>query len=152
MKKFIAIFLMFSLTLAAVSIQAQTLVTQTSTAGASKTTHTDADTSYHTIDLAGSTNNFAILNFVLKGTKTSGTVGGSAILYASMDNSRWFHVTPDAGSDTATLANGDNNFYWKFTGATGSGAHWRYYRLIVKTSGTQVSTYQVRMLGRKVAN
>jgi hypothetical protein len=157
MKQFLAIIAILCLTTAAIVIpsskaKAQTTLTQTSTAGVTKTTNTNTDTGYHYIDLAGNNNNFASLVFVLKGTKTSGTVGGSAIMYGSVDNSRWFHLTPDAGSDTVTFANSDNDAYWQFNGTTGTASKWRYYRVVVKTSGTQVSTYSVKVLGRKVAN
>lgn len=162
MKKLFAIFLMFCLTIAAVSIpcakaKAQTVLAQTDPSGATSTTNTNADTSYHTIDMAGSNNNFSILNFVMKGTKTSGTVAGAATLWASMDNSRWFALygrTSASTTDTTTsqaLTDGDTNFFWILADA-GSATRWRYYRVRVITTGTQVSTYQVRLLGRKVAN
>jgi len=123
---------------------AQATMTQTGTSGASKTTNTNTDTSYHRSDLAGQTNNFANLTIQAVVTKTSGTVAGSAILYASLDNSNWTAI----GSDTLTLANQATNFHlWHVTSSL-----YRYYRITVLTSGTQVSSAVCKLLGRKVAN
>lgn len=148
-----AIFMLATIFFSATKAGAQTTLTQTSTAGVAKTTHTNADTSYHSIDLAGNTNNFNILTFTVKGTKTLGTVGGTVTLWGSNDNSRWFAVygaSTAAMSDTVTtqsLADSDNDKVFLVTGT-----RFRYYRVKVITSGTQVSTYVCKLLARKVAN
>jgi len=132
---------------------AQTTMTQTDPAGASATVNTNADTSYHLAQLAGQTNNFNELTFVLKGTKTSGTVGGTATLWGSNDNSRWFAVygstpaVPDTLITSVTLANSDNDGI-----IIVDKTRFRYYRWRVITTGTQVSSYVCTVLGRKVPN
>lgn len=131
----------------------QVTMTQTDPAGASATVNTNADTSYHTIQLAGQTNNFNTLTFVVKGTKTSGTVGGAVTLWASNDNSRWIPVyggtpaVPDTLITSVSLTNGDNDVVFLV-----DKTYFRYYRVRVITSGTQVSSYVATLLGRKVPN
>lgn len=137
----------FALFVQPAPVNAQALMSQKSTAGVAKTTHTNADTSYHSIDLAGQTNNFHFFTITLAGTKTSGTVGGSAIVQGSMDNLRWFSVADSSGVTTQSLADGDNDKKWEYLHTK-----WRYYRVKVITSGTQVSTYKCWALGRKVPN
>lgn len=151
MKKLFSIIL--ALSLFAFTADAQQTLTQTDPAGASASVNTNADTSYHTVDLAGQTRNYEWLNFVTKGTKTSGTVAGTVTLWGSMDNSRWIAVygsSTTALSDTVTtqnLSDGDTNlsFFVRNT-------HFRYYRVRVITTGTQVSSYVTYLLGRKVPN
>lgn len=151
MKKLIALILIVSAF--AFNAGAQQTLTQTDPAGASATVNTNADTSYHTVDLAGQTRNYEWLNFVVKGTKTSGTVAGTVTLWGSMDNSRWIAVygaSTSAMADTVTtqnLSDGDTNlaFFVRNT-------NFRYYRVRVITTGTQVSSYVAYLLGRKVPN
>lgn len=158
MKKLFSIVLLFTLTfgavvLSSVKAKAQTTLTQTDPAGASATVNTNADTSYHKIDLAGNNNNFKYLNFVIKGTKTSGTVAGAVTLWGSVDDSRWFPVyaqTNASSADTTTsIALTDASVDLCFIV---SGTKWRYYRVRVITTGTQVSSYVVKLVGRKQEN
>lgn len=133
--------------------EAQVTMTQTDPAGASATVNTNADTSYHSIQLAGQTNNFNTLTFIVKGTKTSGTVGGTVTLWGSNDNSRWFAVyggtpaVPDTLLTSQSLSNGDNDLVYLV-----DKTYFRYYRVRVITTGTQVSSYVCTLLGRKVPN
>ncbi len=151
MKKLLSIILLFSLT--AFAANAQTLLPETDPAGATSTVNTNADTSYHTIDLAGQSRNFEWNSFAIKGTKTSGTVGGAVTLWGSMDNSRWYAVYGYTNavadslitSQALTDASVDLIFHVPQT-------KFRYYRVRVITSGTQVSAYDCYHLGRKVAN
>jgi hypothetical protein len=129
----------------------QTTMTQTDPAGASASVNTNADTSYHTLDLAGNVYNYRHITIAVAGTKTSGTVAGACVPYGSLDGSRWFPLygrTPALmGADTTSsqsLSNGDNDIAWHF-----DYSRWRYYRVRVITSGTQVSSYVVRLQGRK---
>lgn len=158
MKKLFSIAILFTLTFGAVvfstaNVKAQTTLAQTDPAGASATVNTNADTSYHLIDMAGNNNNFKYLNFVIKGTKTSGTVAGAITLWGSIDNSRFFPVyaqTNASSVDTTTsIALTDASVDACFIV---SGTKWRYYRVRVITTGTQVSSYVVKLLGRKVEN
>lgn len=158
MKKLFAILVLATFTFAftaapSISLKAQTTMTQTDPSGAAATVNTNVDTSYHTVTLAGQTNNYQHLTFTIKGTKTSGTVGGAVTLWGSNDNSRWFAVygaSTAAKSDTVTtqsLSNGDNDLQFLVTGTD-----YVYYRVRVITSGTQVSSYVCKLLGRKVPN
>jgi len=150
MKKLLSLILVIAL---AVGANAQQTLTQTDPAGAAATVNTNADTSYHTVDLAGQSRNFEWLNFVVKGTKTSGTVGGAVTLWGSMDNSRWYAVYGYTNADADSLitsqsltdASVDLIFHVPQT-------KFRYYRVRVITTGTQVSAYDCYHLGRKVAN
>ena len=158
MKKFLSLILIAAFTFASTQkSMAQITLAQTDPAGATSTVNTNADTSYHTVSLAGQTFNYEIINFTLKGTKTSGTVAGAATLWGSNDNSNWFAVYAKTNASTAdtttsqTLTDGNNNFCWIISRGSVSTA-WRYYRVRVITSGTQVSAYTVYMLGRKVPN
>lgn len=132
---------------------AQTTMTQTDPAGAAATVNTNADTSYHLVDLAGQSRNFEWNNFVIKGTKTSGTVAGAVTLWGSMDNSRWFAVygytnaVADSLITSQALTDASVNFVFHVPQTK-----YRYYRVQVITSGTQVSSYTCYHLGRKVAN
>lgn len=139
--------LAFAFTAAPTKGHAQSVMTQTSTAGATKSVNTNADTSYHTLDLGGSAFNYRYITIALAGTKTSGTVGGNAIVQASLDNSRWFTIGDSSGVTTQTLSDGNNDKKWEF-----NSTKWRYYRVRVATSGTQVSSYVCRLLGRKEPN
>lgn len=150
MKKLLSLILVIAL---AVGANAQQTLTETDPAGATSTVNTNADTSYHTVDLAGQSRNFEWLNFVVKGTKTSGTVAGTVTLWGSMDNSRWIAVygaSTTALSDTVTtqnLSDGDTNISFFVRNS-----HFRYYRVRVITTSTQVSSYDAYLLGRKVPN
>lgn len=127
------------------AVTAQSTMAQKSTAGVTKTTHTNADTSYHSIDLGGEATNYDLLTIQLTGTKTSGTVGGTAVPYGSLDNSRWFQLYDKDSVSSKTLANSNNEFVWQF-----DKTRFRYYRMIVITTGTQVSAYTNYLLGRKI--
>lgn len=135
------------------TVKAQSLMAQTDPAGSTATVNTNADTSYHTIDLAGQTNNFNYLSFFIKGTKTSGTVAGAVTLWGSADNVRWYAVYGASTAQfadtvtTKTLTDGDVDFQFLV-----NKTFYRYYRVRVITSGTQVSSYACRLLGRKVPN
>ena len=120
---------------------------QTGTTGAVKSTHTNADTSYHKADLVGSPNNYDVLIINLAGTKTSGTVGGTAVPFGSLDNTNWFQLYDKDSASSQSLADGANLFKWQF-----DKTRWRYYRIRVYTTGTQVSSYVCKILGRKKAN
>lgn len=151
MKKFLLSILVI-ITFATVA-NSQVLMAQTDPAGSAATVNTNADTSYHTIDLPGQTFNYKYLTFVLKGTKTSGTVLGVANLYGSHDNSRWFPVYASKDgklADTTTIqgiGDTDADLLWIV-----QGTKFRYYRVRVITQGTQVSSYICRLLGRKQEN
>src|SRR5688572_12264323 len=158
MKKLASILLMFSITLAIVSItpnqaKAQVTMAETDPAGATSTVNTNADTSYHTISLAAQTFNYDVLTFTVKGTKTSGTVAGAVTLWGSNDNTRWYAVygastaafTDTVASQNLTDASVDLAFHVNKT-------RFRYYRIRVITSGTQVSAYDCLLLGRKIPN
>lgn len=158
MKKLLSIFLMVALigsavTLPTISVKAQVAMAQTDPAGATSTVNTNADTSDHSITLAGQTFNYKYLTFTLAGTKTSGTVLGVAMLQGSDDNSRWFSVYASKDgklADTTTIqgmTDTDNNLLWIV-----QGTKFKYYRIRVITQGTQVSSYACKMLGRKVEN
>ena len=150
MKKFLSIILVFTLAFAA---NAQVTMTQTDPAGASASIHTNSDTSYHKVDLAGNTFNYKYLSVTLAGTKTSGTVLGVAYLQGSNDNSRWFSVYASKDgklADTTTIqgiGDTDASLLW-----IAQGTKFRYYRVVVITQGTQVSSYVCRLLGRKQEN
>lgn len=155
MKKIFSIAILFVLTTSALVLSstktsAQSLLPQTDPAGAVSTVNTNGDTSYHSVDLAGNTFNYNTMTFAIKGTKTSGTVAGACTLWGSMDNSRWYPVygaSTNALADTVTtksLTDGDVDFAFYVRNVW-----FRYYRVRVITTGTQVSTYAVRLLGRK---
>lgn len=133
--------------------KAQVLMAQTDPAGATSTVNTNADTSYHSITLSGQTFNYDKITITVAGTKTSGTVAGNVIIQGSNDNSRWFtlygrtNALPLDTTYTQALTDADNNLVWHF-----SNTYWKYMRVRVITSGTQVSSYACRFLGRKVPN
>ncbi len=151
MKKFLLSILVV-ITFASIA-NAQSIMTQTDPAGASASVNTNADTSYHKVDLAGQTFNYKYLSITVAGTKTSGTVLGIATLWGSNDNSRWFPVyaSKDGKLADTTTAQGigdvDADLLYVVTGTK-----FRYYRVRVITQGTQVSSYVCRLLGRKVEN
>lgn len=131
----------------AFTINAQTTLTQTGTSGASKTTHTNADTSYHLGTLTGTINNFDVLTINLIGTKTSGTVGGTAVPFGSLDGTNWFQLYDKDSTSSQSLSDGANLLKWQF-----DKTRWQYYRIRVYTTGTQVSAYTCKLLGRKNPN
>lgn len=139
--------LSFLVGLFAINATAQTTMTQTGTSGASKTTHTNADTSFHLATLTGSINNFDVLNINLIGTKVSGTVGGTAVPFGSIDGTNWFQIYDKDSVSSQSLANGNNLFQWHF-----DKTRWQYYRIRIYTTGTQVSTYACKIFGRKNPN
>jgi hypothetical protein len=144
MKKLFAFLLSFCLL---VVLNAQTTLTQTGTSGAAKTTHTNADTSYHLGTLTGSTNSFDIITINLIGTKTSGTVGGTAVPFGSLDGTNWFQLYDKDSTSSQSLSDGANLLKWQF-----DKTRWAYYRIRVYTTGTQVSAYTAKLLGRKNPN
>jgi len=144
MKKVLSIILVVCI---AFSLKGQVVMTQTDPAGSVSTVNTNADTSYHKVDLYGQTFNYHFLLVTVAGTKTSGTVAGTAIIQGSLDNSRWFTITDTTGTGSQSLSDGDNDKKWELVDTK-----YRYYRVRVITTGTQVSSYVCRLLGRKVAN
>ena len=148
MKKLLPILLIAIGSLSASVAHSQITMTCLSELSVSRTsTHTDADTTNHRVDLNGQTNNFNHILVVLAGVKLGGTVAGSAVLQGSVDNSNWFTVTDSTGTGSQSLSNGNNNLQWRVPGTI-----YRYYRVRVITSGTQSSSYTCRLLGRKVPN
>jgi len=135
MKKFFYSVLMIVSLLAFQTMNAQSLLT------ASSATNTNAVTTTHTITLAGETNNFECLTFELTGTKVSGTPAGTAVLYGSVTGTNYEAI----GADTLTIANQTTNYYvWKL-----DKTRYKYYKVAVVTTGTQVSTWACYLLGRK---
>lgn len=144
MKNLLAFLLLSSFLFVA---EAQTTLTQTSTSGVSKTTHTNADTSYHLATLTGAINNFDVITLTVIGTKTSGTVSGAAIPYGSIDGTNWFQLYDKDSVSSQSLSDGANLLKWQF-----DKTRWQYYRVRITTAGTQVSAYSCKMLGRKNPN
>ena len=98
------------------------------TMSVSHTPLTNGDTSYLTLK---ATDYFSQINIQAVVTKTSGTVGGNAILQGSIDGSNFETIS----NDTLTLANqAINSKIWKITPSSHV-----YYRVRVISSGTQVS-------------
>lgn len=113
-------------------------------AGVNKARDTTAnvDTTYLTFKSSG------VYNYHFKATvtKISGTVGGSAILQGSPDNSRWYTLNNAVSgidsnayvyANTATLTNATNTYDW-FYGGT-SVFNFPYFRIRFIMSGTQSS-------------
>lgn len=100
-----------------------------STAGAAKSSLTNADTAY--FNLAGEN---TIVSTQATVTKTSGTVAGDIILQGSDDNSNWDAITTQTLSDQATN-------YKVFSPHNSVGKlQYAYYRIRVRTSGTCAAT------------
>jgi len=134
--------LSFCLILAIGLFVAQTTNAQL-TMTASSNTNTNAVTQTHIATLGGEINNFDIMTIQVIGTKTSGTPAGTAVLYGSVDNSNYVAI----GADTLTIANQTtNSHYWYLTKTP-----YKYYKVAVATTGTQVSTWVAYLLGRKQA-
>ena len=129
------------------AVTAQTTMTQTGTSGAAKTTHTNADTSYHLGTFTGALNNFDVITITMIGTKTSGTVGGTAVPFGSIDGVNWFQLYDKDSTSSQSLTNGDNLFKWHF-----DKTRYQYYRIRIYTTGTQVSSYSCKYIGRKIPN
>ena len=107
----------------------------------SDTTNTNAVTKSHIIALPGETNNFEVLTFEVLGTKVSGTVTGTAILYGSVSGAKYTAI----GADTLTFTNATSPYHhW-----TVDKTRYKYYKVDVTTSGTQVSYWHCYLLGRK---
>lgn len=144
MKKILSI-LLFSFCLLAITASTSfAQMTQTGTSGASKTTHTNADTSFHKVDLRGEVSNFKTITITCAGTKVSGTVGGTVVPFGSIDGSRWFQLYDKDSVSSQSLTNGDNDLKWQF-----NDTRWNYMRMRIYTTGTQVSRYTCYFLGRK---
>lgn len=122
----------------------QTTMVQTGTSGAAKTTHTDADTSYHKATLTGTLNNYDIITIQCIGTKTSGTVGGTCVPFGSLDGTNWFQIYDKDSVSSQSLSNGNNALKWQF-----DKTRWQYYRIRIYTTGTQASSYICKLFGRK---
>ena len=142
----------FFILLLAISFQlpafSQSTMTIYGTSGSTRTgVHTNADTTYQQSDLAGNINNFKTISIVLKGTKTSGTVGGTAVSFGSLDGSRWFQIYDKDSVSSQSFSNGDNSMVWQF-----DDTRWRYYRIRIYSTGTEVATYSCLLLGRKNPN
>lgn len=121
------------------SIPAKSQITLTP----SSATNTNAVTQTHLATLGGEINNFDIMTLQVIGTKVSGTPAGTVVVYGSIDNSNYVAI----GADTLTIANQTtNSHYWYFTKTL-----YKYYKVAVVTTGTQVSTWVAYLLGRKQA-
>ena len=135
MKKFLFLSA-FIIALCTTGAQAQTRMT------ASADTNIDATTTTHTANLAGDLNTFETITIQAVGTKVSGTVAGTAILYGSIDGTTYHAI----GADTLTLANvATNSKIW-----TLDKTRYKYYRVSVATTGTQKSVWKVWLLGRRL--
>lgn len=111
--------------------------TQTLRVAAAEDTLTNVDTAYLLATISG----IYDLNFKLTITKISGTVGGTALLQGSPDNSNWFTINSTAQDfaasqfqSSATVTNGTADYWWN---VPATNHVYRYYRIRVITSGTQ---------------
>ena len=135
MKKIIP-FLIGILLLSA-NLLAQTTMT------ASSATNTNAVSQTHTTALSGEINNYDNITIQVVGTKVSGTPAGSAKLYGSIDGTNYQLITTAA--DTLAIANQTtNSYFWNI-----DKTRYKYYKVTVTTTGTQVSTWAAYLLGRK---
>lgn len=133
MKKFLLAALIIGF--GATAAQAQTTMT------ASSSTNTNAATTTHTFTANGDLYNFDALSIQIVGTKTSGTVAGTAKIYGSIDGSNYVKIS----NDTLAFADQSKNTYiWTF-----DKTRYKYYQVQVATTGTQVSTWVGYALGRK---
>jgi hypothetical protein len=108
---------------------------------ASADTNTNAMTSTHIATLSGDAMTYDVLTIQVVGTKVSGTVAGTAVLYGSVDGVNYQAI----GTDTLTLANtATNSYIW-----TLDKTRYKYYRVSVATTGTQVSAWKAWILGRR---
>ncbi|TAN17232.1 MAG: hypothetical protein EPN37_07200 [Chitinophagaceae bacterium] len=121
MKKFLLIGMFFFSCIAFASAQ--------SALNASKSTLTNADTSYLTAPRLGAP--YTVLSIQLNVTKISGTVAGTAVVQGSIDGINYTSIS----SDTLNLVNGNNIKLW----ALGN-AQYPYHRVVVITNGTQSSS------------
>lgn len=104
----------------------------------SKTTLTNADTATAVLQIKPAVHAASVQ---LDVTKTSGTVAGTAILQGSIDGAYYQTI----GSDTFTFANvAAQHHIWDLGGIIS----YRYYRLYILSSGTQVSTIAAVSFGR----
>jgi hypothetical protein len=148
MKKILSILLAVLLISISFTSNAQTTGTIYGTSGSTRTgVHTNADTTYHQWTLSGNINNYDLLTIVLKGTKTSGTVGGTAVPFGSLDGSRWIQIYDKDSTSSQSFSDGDNDKVWRF-----DKTRWTYYRIRVYSTGTEVATYSCLLLGRKNPN
>lgn len=121
-------------------VKAQSLPSQVTFTGASstvaKTTLTNTDTAIGLIRLAG---NYDVVTIQAIVNKTSGTVGGTVLLQASLDGTNYDAV------DSLVCSNQTVNFKHFKLGAS----NYYWYRLYYKTYGTQVSTLSTYYVARK---
>lgn len=86
-------------------------------------------------------NSFANFAIQVQATKVSGTVGGSCVLYGSLDGSFYNAI----GADTLTLTNvASQSHIWN-----DAPAKYPYYKVTCTGSGTMAAIVDVDALGRK---
>lgn len=132
--------ILFALTLlfATAAAFAQTTMT------ASSATNTNAVTQTHTTSLRGAATNYDVITIQAVGTKVSGTPAGTVIIYGSLDGTNYVAI----GADTMTITNtASQTHVWTF-----DKTRYAYYQAAVATTGTQVSTWALYLLGRKNPN
>lgn len=88
------------------------------------------------------------ITIMLVNTKVSGTVGGTAYIQGSVNGTAWNTLQnyPDlsVSTDTATLANATTTAYWNIARFP-----YRHIRVVVSTTGTQVSAPVATLFYRK---
>ncbi len=134
MKKLLFVLLLFSISVASITPVAS--IAQVSLT-VSHTPLTNGDTSYLTYRIPST---YSSLAFSAVVTKTSGTVAGTAIPQASIDGVLY----QDISKDTLTFSNKAINYKsWTF-----DKSYYLYYRVMVITTGSQVSVPTGKLLGR----
>lgn len=101
---------------------------------ATKTTLTNADTSYFSAGISGPAN---FVSLQMNITKVSGTVAGNIVIQCSEDAVMWSTATDTAHAAvvTYTVTDGTQTKRWELGPQRA-----RYYRARLITSGTQVCT------------
>ena len=141
MKKLI---FLFALVAFAFTANAQVVVMKATT-GNSSDTVTNTATETLSAQLNGS---FDVVTVQLTVTKISGTVGGTAILQASLDGTTWTTLNTAAipqNNDTITLTNvSTNSCFWVI-----EPSKYLYYRVSVTGTGTMAARVAAKLLSRK---
>jgi hypothetical protein len=141
MKKLI---FLFALVAFAFTANAQVVVMKATT-GNSSDTVTNTATETLSAQLNGS---FDVVTVQLTVTKISGTVGGTAILQASLDGTTWTTLNTAAipqNNDTITLTNvTTNSCFWVI-----EPSKYLYYRVSVTGTGTMAARVAAKLLSRK---
>lgn len=145
MKKLLQLFLIFSLTFAAIVLPDNKAKAQTSMVssdnGTVLDTLTNAATEYLTLSTQISSN-FNIVEFALTVTKISGTVGGTATLQGSLDGTLWY-TQPGVTAYTITDATQTTSFKVTDYGS-------RYLRIALVGTGAMSASYKGKFVARKV--